>query len=126
MSKKALLVEDDATMRFLLKTLLELEGFSILTSDGNNENLLAEIEGFQPKFILIDYHLRKLSGVELLRKLRADTHLPNPFVLMTSGEDRKEECMDAGADGFLLKPFMPEELISWLHEREQKIDIQKD
>ena len=121
-----MLVEDDATMRSLLKTLLEMEGFSCLTSEGTNENQLAEIEQFQPQFIIIDYHLRRLSGIDLLRKIRTDNQLPAPFILMTSGEDRKLQCIDAGADGFLLKPFMPEELINWLHEREYKIDVQKD
>jgi two-component system, OmpR family, phosphate regulon response regulator PhoB len=118
MNKKVLLVEDDATMRGLLKTLLELEGFSILTSDGTDENLLKEIEQFQPHFIMIDYHLMRLSGLDLLYKLRADNQLHSPFILMISGEDRKKQCIESGADGFLLKPFMPEELINWLHERE--------
>jgi DNA-binding response OmpR family regulator len=125
MSHKVLLVEDDATMRGLLKTLLELEGFTVLTADGNAENLVAEIERFAPQSILLDYHLRKLTGIQLLCLLRADEHLSRPSILMTSGEDRKEQCLDAGADGFLMKPFMPEDLINWLHEREHSIDQQE-
>jgi DNA-binding response OmpR family regulator len=118
MSQKVLLVEDDNTMRTLLKTLLELEGYLLFATDGTGENLVAEIEEFQPRFILVDYHLRRLTGVDLVCKLRADHYLQSPFILMTSGENRKEECMHAGADGFLLKPFMPDELLCWLHERD--------
>lgn len=126
MNKKVVLVEDDTTMRDLLKTLLEIEGYETVSFEGVEKNLSEQINIFKPLFILIDYHLKRSSGVELLKLLRSDTLNTRPFILMTSGEDRKDQCMFAGADGFLLKPFMPDKLINWLHEREETIDLQKD
>lgn len=113
-------------MRSLLKTLLDLEGYESLSFEGFEGNISEQIKIFEPLFILIDYHLKRSSGVELLKLLRSDTQNIRPFILMTSGEDRKDQCIDDGADGFLLKPFMPEELINWLREREETIDVQKD
>lgn len=126
MNKKVVLVEDNTTMRSLLKTLLELEGYESLSFEGVEGNISEQIKIFEPLFILIDYHLKRSSGVELLKLLRSDTQNIRPFILMTSGEDRKDQCIDDGADGFLLKPFMPEKLINWLREREETIDVQKD
>ena len=119
-------MEDDATMLPLLKTLLEIEGYETRSFVGVEGNLCEQINNFEPLFILIDYHLKRSSGVSLLKLLRSDPQNIRPFILMTSGEDRKDQCLDAGADGFLLKPFMPDELINWLREREETIDIQKD
>lgn len=126
MKKRVLLIDDDATMRTLLKTLLEFELFETRSQNGAADDPLSEIQAFKPHFILIDYHLKRQSGLELLEKIRADFTIPRPVILMTSGEDRKEQCLQSGADGFLLKPFMPGELISWLHEREQTIDLKKN
>jgi DNA-binding response OmpR family regulator len=120
------LVEDDFTMRGLLKTLLEIEGFEVLTFDGGGENFIEKMKKFNPHFILMDYHLKNSSGLDLLRLLRSEFQSPCPIILMISGENRKDECLGAGADGFLLKPFMPDELIEWLHEREKTIDVQKN
>ena len=126
MNRKVVLVEDNTTMRSLLKTLLELEGYEMLSFEGVEGNLCDQIDKFEPLFILIDYHLKRSSGMRLLQLLRSDPQNTHPFILMISGENRKDECLDAGADGFLLKPFMPDELIDWLHEREETIDVQKN
>ena len=120
------LVEDDLTMRILMKTLLEMEGFEVLTFEGGSEDFIEKMKQFVPHFILMDFHLKNFSGVELLRLLRTELRPPFPKILMISGEDRKDQCLEEGADGFLLKPFMPAELIGWLHEREKSIDLQEN
>jgi len=116
-SKKAkiLLAEDDLTMRGLLSTLLEIESFDVLLSDARGDNIPELIKTAQPNFLLLDYHLRNVSGLDVLRAIKNIS--PRPIILMTSGEDRRDQCLEAGADGFILKPYMPDELISWLRER---------
>jgi DNA-binding response OmpR family regulator len=125
-NNKVVIVEDDPTMRSLLKTLLELEGYETQSFAGFEGNICGPINNFEPSFILIDYHLRKSSGLDLLKALRSDSLNTRPYILMLSGEDMSARCIEAGADGFLLKPFMPDELICWLREREETIDVQKD
>lgn len=104
-------------MQAVLRTLLELEGFQVIQAGHllTAEALLAAIQAEQPDTILLDVHLRNsVSGVDLLRALRGIPELPRTRVVMTSGMAMEEECMAAGADDFLLKPFMPDELIQKL------------
>lgn len=110
---KILLVEDERTMVMLIGTLLKFEGFE--TATANSHASLAEILEFiqqeQPALILLDVNLQQFSGFELLACLRNEMQLSTIKVLMTSGSDYRERCQAAGADGFLLKPYMPDELI---------------
>ncbi|GAP14730.1 response regulator containing CheY-like receiver, AAA-type ATPase, and DNA-binding domains [Longilinea arvoryzae] len=107
--QKILLLEDDATMKSLLKTLLELEGFkAFYPTELTEQAILETISSVQPDVLLTDVLMNGINGLEFIKKLPAD----RPFrILMTSGMDVAIECQEAGADGFILKPFMPEDLI---------------
>jgi CheY-like chemotaxis protein len=113
---KILIIEDDQSMRSLLKTLLEIENFQVSVLDVNNGgDLIAQIISVAPDIILMDVNLRSADGLTILRQLRGNTSDQNNYrVIMTSGEDRKQECLLAGADDFLLKPYMPADLIQKL------------
>lgn len=112
--KKIMLVEDDPTMRSLLKTLLELEKFQVIAkTDLQESNILALVLEEQPDVLIMDVNLRGTSGIHVLQQLRSTTTTPTK-ILMVSGQDLKQECLNAGADGFLLKPYMPSDLIQWI------------
>ena len=109
---KVMLIEDDRTMRAILKTLLELERFTVSSWSGQpSDDILTLIRNDPPDVLLLDVHLRNISGLDILRQIRNDNLLGSMRILMTSGMDLKDQCMEAGADGFLLKPYMPDELI---------------
>ena len=113
--RKVILIEDDKTMLSLLKTLLQMEGFEVaLTGDDALPHLLENIKAEKPVAALIDVNLRHGSGIELLRQIRKDPDLWDLRVVMSSGMDYRQECTLAGANGFLLKPYMPDDLISLL------------
>jgi DNA-binding response OmpR family regulator len=115
MKNKILLVEDDATMRMLLKTLLEIEGFEIqVLGDTTESEVFSVLEKGKPTLLLMDVYLRRLNGIEMLNNLRKTPGISQVKVLMTSGLSLGEECLKAGANGFILKPYMPEELIKQL------------
>lgn len=107
--QKILLLEDDATMKSLLKTLLEIEGFQVLYPAALTElSIFDALTTYQPDVLLMDVHLMGINGLDLVKKMPSD----RPYrILMTSGMDVEIECAQAGADGFLLKPYAPEELI---------------
>jgi len=105
-----MLVEDDATMLSLLKTLLMMERFETVTLS-EQENVLDAIYRDRPDAILLDVHLAQGNGVDLLRDIRSDPSLQNIIVIMQSGMNLASECAAAGADTFLLKPYMPDVLI---------------
>jgi DNA-binding response OmpR family regulator len=114
---KILLVEDDTTMLGLLQTLLQMEGFQVSQSRKDElEEIITEIRHEKPTLALIDVHLRHISGLDVLKRIRQDAELKEICVLMSSGMDVGNKCLDEGADGFILKPYMPDELIKKIHK----------
>ena len=114
--KKIMLVEDDATMLGLLNILLEMEGFVVVNmQDDNPDHFMETIREEIPALVLMDVHLRQINGFDLLQKIKEDPECNEMKVLMSSGIDFKEECERAGADGFILKPYMPDQLIQRIH-----------
>lgn len=110
--EKIMLIEDDLSMISLLSTLLQMEGFDVAKSkDDSLEKVVAAIKIELPELILLDVHLHQFSGFELLKRLRCDGMIKGVRVLMSSGLDMKEESLQSGADDFILKPYMPDDLI---------------
>jgi CheY-like chemotaxis protein len=110
---KVSLIEDDATMISLLKTLLEIEGFDVVEMrDDTIENVMAELRQVSPEVALMDVNLRKLNGIDLLHALQQDQQLNKIKVIMCSGMDMRQDCLQAGASDFMLKPYMPDDLIN--------------
>ena len=112
--KKVMLIEDDSNMVTLLSTLLQFEGFLVakLENDENLDIILESVRRKKPEIILLDVHLRNINGFDLLHHLRADQETKHIRILMSSGMDLRERCLSEGADNFILKPYMPEDLLS--------------
>jgi DNA-binding response OmpR family regulator len=113
MGKKILLIEDDPTMQTLLQTYLQFEGFDVvvLHTEENLEQITGAIHVEKPDLVLLDVYLRHLNGFDLLSAIRQDPQAKQVGVIMSSGIDFSERCLEEGADSFILKPYMPEELI---------------
>jgi DNA-binding response OmpR family regulator len=112
---KVLLVEDDPTMLALLNTLLEMEGHEVSKLE-SFDNIVADVLNIIPDLILMDVNLQDSDGLQLLEAIRKENKLKNVKVIMSSGMDFHEESLSRGADGFLLKPYMPEELITRINQ----------
>lgn len=112
---KILLAEDDATMVSLLKTLLKMEGYEVLALDADTD-IAAAVEREKPHALFMDVHLGGQSGMNVLESIRKNKDAANVRIIMTSGLNVRDECMRYGADVFLLKPFMPDDLISALKQ----------
>lgn len=114
MKNKILLVEDDLTMLNLLEILFSLEGYEVC-SVNQEEDYFDSVMQNEPDLVIMDVHLRKGKGVEingfdLLRKIKEEPSLRDIKVIMLSGTDLRVESRIAGADEFIIKPFMPDEL----------------
>jgi len=115
--QKVMLVEDDATMIGLLNILLEMEGFEVVKMlEDDPDQILETIRKERPAVILMDVHLRQANGLDLLRMIKGEEDTKASKVLMSSGIDFREECTKAGADGFILKPYMPDVLIQQIRQ----------
>lgn len=113
---RVLVVDDDETMRLLLSTLLTMESYQVQTISPLNVNqLLHELKSFSPDIIVLDNYLKHLNGIKILEEIRSSPDYDNIKFIMTSGEDLSVHAIKAGAAHFLLKPYMPGELIEYLH-----------
>jgi CheY-like chemotaxis protein len=105
-------------MLSLLGTLLEFEGYQVASINGeaDAEEIVQKMRAEKPQLTLLDVHLPGVSGFDLMRKMRSDDILRSTKVIMSSGMNLSMECRQAGADGFILKPYMPDELVEKIRE----------
>lgn len=111
---KIFLIEDDTMMLSLLTTLLSMEGFDVTALQPGETDVLTEIRRERPDIVLLDVKLSQQNGLDVVRDIRRDPELTNLRVVMTSGLNVAQECLASGANDFLLKPYMPEDLITML------------
>ena len=112
---KIVVVDDDEMMRSLLTTLLELENFHVKAFSPISINqLIQEISTFSPDIIVSDVYLENINGIELLQQIKSSPDINSIKVIMTSGEDFSIQAIQNGASIFLLKPYMPNELMDSL------------
>ncbi|MFA6011683.1 MAG: response regulator [Desulfobacteraceae bacterium] len=114
MGKKILTVDDSASMRQMVAFTLKGAGYDVVEAvDG--KDALAKITGADIGMIITDLNMPNMDGIELIRNVRA---LPGlkfiPIVLLTteSQDSKKKEGKEAGATGWIVKPFKPEQLVS--------------
>lgn len=112
---KVLLAEDDVTMVSLLQTLLKMEGFEVAVIQPDAD-VIAAVREEKPDVVLMDVHLSHQSGLDILDGIRGTKEIAAVRVVMSSGASVKEECMHRGANGFLPKPYMPDDLIAILRK----------
>ena len=110
-SKKILIVDDDATTRRLLRSLLEKEYCVAEASTG--EQALAMLAGFAPELVMLDIVMPGVDGYETCSRIRANPSSCGIQVIMVSAKSSREEqsqAFAAGADDYVVKPFDPYEL----------------
>jgi DNA-binding response OmpR family regulator len=116
---KVLLIEDDPTMLSLLNTLLEIEGYEAVQLR-TFENVVESVRSIAPDVILMDVHLKDIDGLSLLESIRKESALGHIKVIISSGMDFNDESVSKGANGFLLKPYMPDELVAMINKLMEK------
>jgi two-component system response regulator MprA len=111
--RKVLVVDDDPGMREVLESILVLEGAMVyLATDG--KDAVQKTLALKPDLILLDIGMPKLNGLTFCKAIRAGAETRGiPIIVVTSltAKGRLEECMEAGADDFLGKPFPMNELL---------------
>jgi DNA-binding response OmpR family regulator len=123
---KIMLIEDDPTMRSLLNTILDMEGYPVVIPAMDTlEGIFGSMRNEKPDLVILDVNLRHGTGFDLMQRIKNDGDLNGTRVLMSSGIDYHYECLEAGAQGFLLKPYMSKDLIQ-LIEKILKTDNGRD
>lgn len=114
MSKTILTVDDSASMRQMVGFTLRNAGYDVVEAvDGRDA--LQKLDGAPPHLVITDLNMPNLDGVELIRQIRTHpTHKYVPIVMLTteSADERKQAGRAAGATGWIVKPFRPEQLLA--------------
>ena len=118
MNKTVLVVEDNESIRILIKFLLEREGYFVVAADDGDEALL-KADRDHPDLIMMDVMMKGTSGYEVCRALKKNPRTrPIPVVLVSAKGQKKEqeEGFSAGAAAYVVKPFDPEEILRLVRE----------
>jgi len=110
---RILVVDDDPDILALVRIKLESCGHEVLTAPDGEAGLAAAAEQ-QPDLVLADWTMPRLTGIEMLHRMRAQTATASlPFILLTA---RAEVVDEPGIDGFIAKPFGLADLVAGVDE----------
>ncbi|WP_420824240.1 chemotaxis response regulator CheY [Thiomicrorhabdus indica] len=115
-----LVVDDFSTMRRIVKNLLKELGFSKFDEADDGATAWPMVQTGKYDFIVSDWNMPEMTGIDLLRNVRKDPNLKDtPFLLITAEAKRSQilEAAQAGVDGYIVKPFTA----ATLNEKIQKI-----
>jgi two-component system chemotaxis response regulator CheY len=114
---KILIVDDSPTLRASAQFTLEAEGHAVIQAETGQAGLsalesLSGSDGGDLKMIITDVNMPEMDGITFIRKVKETQFKYLPILVMTteSQDDKKKEGKEAGAAGWLVKPFKPEQL----------------
>ena len=114
MLAKILVVEDDKSISDLITLHLKKNDFEYLVVH-NGEDALSHLDNFMPDFIILDWMIPGLSGLEVLRRIRNKQEYKNLPILMLTAKNSEQDkiiSFESGLDDYITKPFLPSELIA--------------
>ncbi|WP_168198882.1 chemotaxis response regulator CheY [Luteimonas granuli] len=110
---RVLIVDDFSTMRRIIKNLLSDLGFNNSVEAEDGHSALAVLRRETIELVVTDWNMPGMSGIELLRAIRADPQLRPLPVLMVTAEAKREQIIEAaqtGVNGYIIKPFTAQTL----------------
>ncbi len=105
---KILIVDDFSTMRRIIKNLLRDLGFNNTAEADDGNTALPMLQSGDFDFLVTDWNMPGMEGIDLLKAVRADEKLANLPVLLVTAEAKKEQIVEAaqaGVNGYVVKPF---------------------
>ncbi len=121
MSKKILIVDDEAHIRMLIEQTveeLEDEGVEFLTAE-NGEQALEIIQAENPQLVFLDVMMPKMNGMEVCRRIKKELALDKVFIVLLTAKGQELDRLkgqEVGADVYMTKPFDPEVILSKARE----------
>ncbi|RYE88802.1 MAG: chemotaxis protein CheY [Oxalobacteraceae bacterium] len=122
---KFLVVDDFSTMRRIVRNLLKELGYSNVDEAEDGAMALTKLKNEQFDFVISDWNMPVMNGLDMLKSIRADATLAKLPVLMVTAEAKKENIIaaaQAGANGYVVKPFTAATLDEKLAKIFEKLD----
>lgn len=117
MNKRVLVLDDSRTIRTSVKYTLEKNGYEVLLAENGVEGLKVLKENndmrSRPKMIITDINMPKMNGIEFIKEVKKDRNFKFIPILVLTTESQaimKQKGKEAGAAGWLVKPFSPDQL----------------
>ncbi len=112
MGLKVLLIDDSSVMRKMVARSLRQAGVDVSNTDEASNGLegLQALQGSEVDVVLCDWNMPEMNGIDFVREARKSHQTPIIMVTTEGSEERVAEAMSAGADGYITKPFTPEQL----------------
>lgn len=123
---KFLVVDDFSTMRRIVRNLLKELGYTNVEEAEDGAVALQKLKSGHFDFVVSDWNMPNMTGLELLQAIRADANLKHLPVLMVTAEAKKENIIaaaQAGASGYIVKPFTAATLEEKLNKIFQKLGV---
>ena len=114
MTKTIMTVDDSASVRMMVSFTLKELGYDIIEAENGNE-ALKKMAKKQIHMLITDINMPELDGISLVRKVRANPDYKFiPIILLTTESqiEKKNEGKQAGATGWIVKPFKPDQLVA--------------
>jgi two-component system chemotaxis response regulator CheY len=124
---KFLVVDDFSTMRRIVRNLLKELGYSNVDEAEDGAMALSKLKNEQFDFVISDWNMPVMNGLDMLKSIRADAALAKLPVLMVTAEAKKENIIaaaQAGANGYVVKPFTAatlDEKLAKIFEKHEKV-----
>lgn len=113
MTGTILAVDDSATMRQMLQVCLASAGFEVVTAEDGVDGI-EKLKSSPPDVVITDINMPRMDGFEFIEAVRSgeqSSRLPILVITTESAPEKKQRARDAGATGWIVKPFDPENLI---------------
>lgn len=114
MAKTIMAVDDSASVRQMVSFTLSEAGYKVIEAC-NGKDALSKLNGDTLHLIVTDLNMPEMNGIDLIKNVRTDPkHKFVPIILLTteSHDDKKKEGKSAGATGWIVKPFKPDQLLA--------------
>jgi two-component system, OmpR family, KDP operon response regulator KdpE len=108
---RVLIVDDEPQITRVLKTVLTSQGYEVRTAS-EGESALANFNEWRPELVITDLYMPHMDGMELCRRIRAQSNVPIIVLSVKGEEGTKVEALDSGADDYVTKPFGTDELLA--------------
>lgn len=125
---KILIVDDFSTMRRIIKNLLRDLGFNNTLEADDGQTALPMLQSGDFDFLVTDWNMPGMQGIDLLKAVRADSNLGSLPVLMVTAESKREQIVEAaqaGVNGYIVKPFTAQTLKEKIDKIWERIDAEK-